>query len=94
MQIIPYSDCFGINDHVHQVSCTEIINSAVADDADMAYISNGDHRKRCSVLCALSRVRHNNSDPLLDCIMFSLFFDICVIAPNVQPQKYRVVNGI
>ena len=47
---------------IAQVPCTEIIQSAVADVADMAAISNDDPNKKCPVLCALSKVNLHKSD--------------------------------
>lgn len=44
-----------------QVSCTEIIDSAVADVSDMAELAGGDPNKKCAVLSRLSRVPHNKS---------------------------------
>ena len=46
---------------IAQVACTEIIQSAVADVADMAAISDNDPNKKCPVLCALSRVNLHKS---------------------------------
>ena len=48
-----------------QVPCTEIIDSAVADVADMAELAGGDPNKKCAVLSRLSRVPHNKSETYL-----------------------------
>ena len=45
-----------------QEPCTEIINSAVADVADMAHVTDGNPDKRCAVLCGLARIPHANSE--------------------------------
>lgn len=55
------SQRFGVYGIIAQVPCTEIIQSAVADVADMAAISNGDPNKKCRVLCALSKVNLHKS---------------------------------
>ena len=45
-----------------QEPCTEIINSAVADVADMAHVTDGNPNKRCPVLCGLARIPHGVSE--------------------------------
>ena len=55
------SQRFGVYGIIAQVPCTEIIQSAVADVADMAAISNDDPNKKCRVLCALSKVNLHKS---------------------------------
>ena len=64
-----------------QESCTEIINSAVADVADMVAI-DGNPNKRCPVLCSLSRVPHNKSVPVLGGLTHFVFRE------RLEPHVY------
>ena len=75
-----------------QEPCTEIINSAVADVADMAHVTDGNPNKRCPVLCGLARIPHGVSEASQKTGIFIIIFDQTFFSPKMK-EEYMCKNG-
>ena len=69
-----------------QEPCTEIINSAVADVADMAHVTDGNPNKRCPVLCGLARIPHGVSEASQKTGIFIIIFDQTFFSPKMKEE--------
>ena len=75
-----------------QEPCTEIINSAVADVADMAHVTDGNPNKRCPVLCGLARIPHGVSEASQKTGIFIIIIDQTFFSPKMK-EEYMCKNG-